>query len=206
MRHSEYSAAPIMPFLGLSHLDECLGSQPLLSLGFLQSGVAAKMLTGHKETASNIPSLEASLDITQCKPSSKLDHPGQGAWDLTPLSLEFLQWHQLQNFLGQPQDRCSSYLSSQPFLPSLQHVHVLPAVGSPELGTALPLKSHQCWVKGNDHLLWLPSNALPNAAQDRLGLSANIDVSRYNRILRTLWVMYFQGLLCIREIQTLLFC
>lgn len=203
MRHSEHLAAPIMPFLGLSHLDEFLGSQPLLSLGFLHSRVAAKMLTEHKQTASNIPSLEASLEITQSKPSSKLDHPGQGAQDLAQLSLEFLQWH--QHLPGQPQDRCSSYPSSLPF-PALPPACPCPAaVGSPELGTALPLKSHQCWAKGNDHL-WLPSNAPPNAASMLLGLSANTDVYRFNRILRTLWVMYFQGLLRIREIQMILFC
>lgn len=147
MRHSEYSAAPIMPFLGLSHLDEFLGSQPLLSLGFLHGRAAAKTLTRPKQSSSNIPSLEAPLEITQSKPSSKLDHPGQGARHLAQLGLEFLQQRQLQNLPGQPQDRCSSYPSS------FQHAHVLPAVGSPELGTALPLKSHQCWAKGNDHLL-----------------------------------------------------
>lgn len=80
-----------MPFLGLSHLDEFLGSQPLFSLGFLHSQVAAKTLTRHKQSASNILSLEASTEITQPKPSSQLDHPGQGAWDLAQLSLEFLQ-------------------------------------------------------------------------------------------------------------------
>lgn len=205
MRRLEYLAAPIMLFLGLSHLDEFLGSQPLLSLGFLHSTVAAKMLTGHKQTASNIPSLEAFLEITQSKPSSKLDHPGQGAQDLAQLSLEFLQWHQLQNLPGQPQDRCSSYPSSEPF-PALPPACPCPAaVGSPELGTALPLKSHQCWAKGNNHL-WLPSSAPPNAARMLLSLSAHTDVHRYNRILRTLWIMYFQGLLCIREIQMILFC
>lgn len=155
-----------MPFLGLSHLDEFLGSQPLLSLGFLHGRAAAKMLTRPKQSASNISSLEASLEITQSKPSSKLDHPGQGAQDLAQLTLEFLQ--QLQNLPGQPQDRCSSYPSS------FQHARVLPAVGSPELGTAFPLKSHQCWAEGNDHLLWLPSKDLPNAAQDAAGLLCQI--------------------------------
>lgn len=115
MRHSEYLAARIMPFLGLSHLDEFLGSQPLLSLGFLHSQVPAKTLTRHKQTASNIPSLEASPEITQSKPSSKLDQSGQGARDLAQLGLQFLQRWQIQNLPGQPQHRCSSYPSSRPF-------------------------------------------------------------------------------------------
>lgn len=115
MRHSESLAAPIMPFLGLSHLDEFLGSQPLLFLGFLHSQVPAKTLTRPKQTASNIPSLEASLEITQSKPSSKLNQPGQGARDLAQLGLEFLQRCQLQNLPGQPQDRCSPSPSSWPF-------------------------------------------------------------------------------------------
>lgn len=134
MRHSEYLAARIMPFLGLSHLDEFLGSQPLLSLGFLHSQVPAKMLTRHKQTASNIPSLEASPEITQSKPSSKLDQSGQGARDLAQLGLQFLQRWQIQKLPGQSQDRCSSYPSSWPF-PALTPACPCPSCcGEPRTG------------------------------------------------------------------------
>lgn len=134
MRHSEYLAARIMPFLGLSHLDEFLGSQPLLSLGFLHSQVPAKTLTRHKQTASNIPSLEASPEITQSKPSSKLDQSGQGGRDLAQLGLQFLQRWQIQNLPGQSQDRCSSYPSSWPF-PALTPACPCPSCcGEPRTG------------------------------------------------------------------------
>jgi len=57
MRHSKYFSATIMSFLGPSHLDIFLGSQPLLSLGFLYSQVPAKTLTRHKQAASNLHSV-----------------------------------------------------------------------------------------------------------------------------------------------------
>lgn len=70
MRYPKCSAAPIMPFLGLSHLDVFLGSQPLLSLGFLHRQVPTKTPTRHKQTASNIHS------ITEVG-STTGDHPVQ---------------------------------------------------------------------------------------------------------------------------------
>lgn len=189
-----------MPFLGLSHLDEFLGSQPLLSLGFLHGRAAAKTLTRPKQSASNIPSLEAPLEITQSKPSSKLDHPGQGARHLAQLGLEFLQQRQLQNSLG-------SHRTDAPLI----HPHSSTPM-SFLLWGAQNWAQHSHWSltsagqRGMITSFDFPPRVFLMQPRMLLGLSGNIDAYRYNRILRTWWVTYFQGLLYIREIQTILFC
>lgn len=207
MRHSEYLAAPIMPFLGLSHLDEFLGSQSLLSLGFLHSWVAAKTLTRHKQTASNIPKYSGSISR---------DHSGQA-----------------QPQAGSARAGCSGPCSAEFGISSMMSTSNLPgSTGQMLLLSTLMALSCPPSSMSKSFLLWGAQNwaqlshwsltraghrgmitscdflAMLFLMQPRmlLGLSANIDVYRCNRILRTWWVMYFQGLLYIKEIQTILFC
>lgn len=47
-----------------------------------------------------------------------------------------------------------------------QHVHVTLVLGVPELVPVIQVWSHQCWIKGNDHLTQPSGNTLTNADQD----------------------------------------
>lgn len=48
-----------------------------------------------------------------------------------------------------------------PLLDSLQYVHILHVLGSPEQDTAVQMWPCQCWEKGKGHLPWPTGTALP---------------------------------------------
>ena len=84
------------------------------------------------------------------------------------------------SFLQDTQSKCSQpFLTCEvlqslhrpcgPLLDTLQYVHVSLEPGSPELGPALQLWPHQCWVVGKDHLPW-PADNTPNSALDAIGI------------------------------------
>lgn len=93
---------------------------------------------------------------------------------LSTLSLLFsrLNWFRLTELI-----RLSSYSwCSSPFIASVvlcwtfASKSICPAVGSPELDSALKTWPHQCCVEGKDHLPQPVDNYLCNAAQDTDGL------------------------------------
>lgn len=172
----------------------------------------ARMLTRHKQTASNIHSI---TEVGSTSGDHTVQPPAHSRITRSRLFRPLPSW-----VLSIFKDANSTFSLGTiwQMLQSLNHLHdpflhLTPAcpcflvVGSPELVTVLLLKFHQCWVKWSIITSFdLLAMLLLMQLRILLALFSNIHVYRYNRILRTWLVLYFQGLLYVKQIQTTLFC
>ena len=128
---------------------------------------ASGPVTGHhRKEASSLLFAHSLQVFTHVEEISVCDGCAQ---PLPSLSLLFsrLNWPRSQPFLT---EESFSHLCS-PLLDSPQYVHVFLVLGSPVLDTALQVRPHQCWIKGQDHLPRPAGNTPSNAAQDATSLS-----------------------------------
>lgn len=164
MRHSKHLAAPIMPFLGLSHLDVFLGSQPFQLECWQDTSKLLQIFTASLR-------LEAPPGIIQSNPQLTAESPGAGCSGPCPAEFWVSSRMPTAQSLWGPYDRCSSLLIIFTALCcTCSSMSMFSSCGEPRTDHSAPTEvSPVLSKKEHNNLLWSPGNASLNAAQDAAG-------------------------------------